>query len=57
MTAFLRKSKALILDLMKFMPDVHVTEEEDFVVWGRQFVDVAVSRIELGVDLTDSNSV
>jgi hypothetical protein len=43
MTAFLRKSKASILDLMKSMPNVHVTEE-DFVMWGQQFVDVAVSR-------------
>jgi hypothetical protein len=32
MTAFLCKSKASILELMKSMPDVHVAEEEDFVV-------------------------
>jgi hypothetical protein len=44
MTAFLQKSKASILNLMKSMPDVHVAEEEDFVVWGQQFVDVTVSR-------------
>jgi hypothetical protein len=34
MTAFLCKSKASILNLMKSMPDAHVTKEEDFVVWG-----------------------
>jgi hypothetical protein len=45
MTAFLLKSKASILDLMKSMPDAHITEEEDFVMWGRQFVDVAISHI------------
>jgi hypothetical protein len=45
MTAFLRKSKASILDLMKSMPDVHIVEEEDFVAWGQQFIDVPVSRI------------
>jgi hypothetical protein len=44
MTAFLRKSKASILDFMKSMPDAHIAEEEDFVAWGRQFVDVAASR-------------
>jgi hypothetical protein len=45
MTAFLHKSKAAILDHMKSMPDAHVAEEEDFVMWGRQFIDVAISLI------------
>jgi hypothetical protein len=45
MTFFLRKSKATILDHMKLMPDAHITEEEDFVAWGQQFVDAMVSRI------------
>jgi hypothetical protein len=44
MTAFLRKSKASILELMKLIPDVHIAEEEDFVMWGRQFVNIAVSH-------------
>jgi hypothetical protein len=44
MTAFLRKSKAALLEHMKSMPDAHITEEEDFVVWGRQFIDIMVSR-------------
>jgi hypothetical protein len=44
MTAFLRKSKASILELMKTLPDAHITEEEDFVAWGRQFIDIAISR-------------
>jgi hypothetical protein len=48
MTSFLCKSKATILDLLKSMPDAHITEEEHFVVWGRQFVNAAVSQIEIG---------
>jgi hypothetical protein len=56
MTALLRKSKASILELMKMLPDAHIAKEEDFVAWGRQFIDIAVSRISLGgVDLTDAN--
>jgi hypothetical protein len=35
MTAFLHKSKATILDLMKSMPNAYIAEEEDFVAWGR----------------------
>jgi hypothetical protein len=31
MTAFLHKSKASILNLMKLLPDAHIAEEEDFV--------------------------
>jgi hypothetical protein len=34
MTAFLCKSKATILELMKSMPDAHIAAEEDFVAWG-----------------------
>jgi hypothetical protein len=34
MTSFLCKSKGAILDLLKSMPDAHIAEEEDFVVWG-----------------------
>jgi hypothetical protein len=42
MTAFLRKSKATILELMKTLPDAHIAAEEDFVVWGRKFIDIVV---------------
>jgi hypothetical protein len=56
MTAFLHKSKAMLLELMKTMPDAHIAEEEDFVVWGRQFIDIAVSRkLIRGVDATDTD--
>jgi hypothetical protein len=50
MTAFLRKSKASLLDLMKSMPDpdAHIMEEEDFIAWGCKFVNIAVSRKQLG---------
>jgi hypothetical protein len=48
MTAFLRKSKAAILELMKTLPDVHIVEEEDFVAWGHKFVEIVVSRKQLG---------
>jgi hypothetical protein len=33
MTAYLHKTKATLLDLMKTLPDAHITEEEDFVAW------------------------
>jgi hypothetical protein len=56
MTAFLRKSKALILDLMKSMPNAHIAEEEDFVVWHRQFINVSISHTYLGgLDVTDTD--
>jgi hypothetical protein len=45
MTAFIRKSKAALLDHMKMLPDAHIAEEADFVAWGRQFVDVVVSHV------------
>jgi hypothetical protein len=48
MTAFLRKSKALILKHMKTLPDAHITEEEDFIAWGRKFIDIVVSHKQLG---------
>jgi hypothetical protein len=57
MTAFLCKSKASILELMKSMLDAHIAEEEDFVAWGRQFINVTVSHIQIGgVDKADPNS-
>jgi hypothetical protein len=31
MTTFLQKSKVLILNLMKLMPDAHIAKEEDFI--------------------------
>jgi hypothetical protein len=43
MTAFLRKSKVALLEHMKTMPDAPVADDEDYTVWGRQFVDIAVS--------------
>jgi hypothetical protein len=45
MSAHLLKTKAALLDMMKTLPDVHIAEEADFVAWGRQFVDVAVSHV------------
>jgi hypothetical protein len=54
MTSLLHKSKATILDLLKLMPNAHIAKEEDFVVWGQQFVDTAVSHIKMGgVDTAD----
>jgi hypothetical protein len=55
MTAFIHKSKVVLLEHMKSLPDAHIAEEEDFVAWGRQFVDIVVSRKELGgVDATNT---
>jgi hypothetical protein len=55
-TAFLCKSKAALLEHMKSMPDAHVAKEEDFAIWGRQFVDIVVShKLIGGVDVTDAD--
>jgi hypothetical protein len=45
MTAQLLKTKTTLLNLMKSLPEAHITEEADFVVWGRRFVDAAVSHV------------
>jgi hypothetical protein len=45
MSAFIRKAKAALLDHMKTLPDVHIAAEVDFVAWGRQFVNAAVSHV------------
>jgi hypothetical protein len=45
MTAHLRKSKTVLLDHMKTLPDAHIATEEDFVTWGQQFVNAVVSHI------------
>jgi hypothetical protein len=34
-----------LLDVMKTLPDAHIAAEVDFVAWGRQFVDVAISHV------------
>jgi hypothetical protein len=58
MTAFLCKSKAMLLQLMKMLPNAHIAEEEDFVAWGRQFVDIAVSHQLLeGGDIIDADFI
>jgi hypothetical protein len=48
MTAFFHKSKASILEHMKTLPNAHIVEEEDFIAWGCKFVDIVVSRKQLG---------
>jgi hypothetical protein len=45
MSAHLLKTKAALLDLVKSLPEAHIAEESDFIAWGRQFVDVAVSQV------------
>jgi hypothetical protein len=45
MSAHLLKTKTTLLDLMKMLPDAHIAAEVDFVAWGQQFVDVAVSHV------------
>jgi hypothetical protein len=44
MTAFIRKCKVALLDHMKAIPDAPVADDEDYVVWGKRFVEIAVSR-------------
>jgi hypothetical protein len=48
MTAFLRKSKAAILEHMKTLPEAHIAEEEDFIAWGQKFVEIVVSCKQSG---------
>jgi hypothetical protein len=56
MTSFLHKSKATILNLLKSLPAMHITEEKDFEVWGCQFVDTVVRQVHIGgVDMADQN--
>jgi hypothetical protein len=45
MTAHLLKTKMTLLDMMKTLPDAHIATEVDFVAWGQQFMDVAVSHV------------
>jgi hypothetical protein len=45
MSAHLLKTKVALLDMMKTLPDAHIAAEVDFVAWGRQFVDLAVSHV------------
>jgi hypothetical protein len=33
---------------MKMLPDVHIAEEEDFIAWGRKFIEIVVSHKQLG---------
>jgi hypothetical protein len=48
MTAFIRKSKVVLLEHMKSIPDAPAAEDEDYIVWGKRFVEIAVSRKLLG---------
>jgi hypothetical protein len=43
MTAFLCKSKVALLEHMKTIPDAPAADNKDYVVWGQQFIDIAVS--------------
>jgi hypothetical protein len=44
MTAFICKAKAALLDHMKAIPDAPGADDEDYIVWGKQFVEITVSR-------------
>jgi hypothetical protein len=44
MTAFIHKSKVVLLDHMKAIPDVPNADDEDYVVWGKRFVEIAISH-------------
>jgi hypothetical protein len=48
MTAYIRKSKAALLEHMKLIPDVSAANNEDYAVWGKRFVDIAVSHKLIG---------
>jgi hypothetical protein len=44
MTAFIRKSKVVLLEHIKAIPDAPDADDEDHVIWGKRFVEIAVSR-------------
>jgi hypothetical protein len=44
MSAFIHRYKVALLEHMKSIPDAPGTNDEDYVVWGKQFVEIAVSR-------------
>jgi hypothetical protein len=35
MTAFIRKSKVVLLEHMKSIPDTPAADNEDYIVWGK----------------------
>jgi hypothetical protein len=44
MTAFIRKSKVVLLEHMKSIPDAPAADNKDYIVWGCRFIEIAVSR-------------
>jgi hypothetical protein len=44
MTAYIRKSKVVLLEHMKSIPDALDANDEDYIVWGKRFVKIAVSH-------------
>jgi hypothetical protein len=44
MTAYIRKSKVVLLEHMKSIPDAPAADDEDYIVWGHRFIEIAVSR-------------
>jgi hypothetical protein len=45
MTAHLLKTKTVLLNHMKTLPDVHIVAREDFITWGQQFINTTVSHV------------
>jgi hypothetical protein len=44
MTVFLCKYKVVLLEHMKAIPDAPSADNEDYAIWCRQFIDIAVSQ-------------
>jgi hypothetical protein len=44
MTASLRKCKVALLDNMKAIPDAPAADNEDYIIWGKRFVEIVVSH-------------
>jgi hypothetical protein len=44
MSAFIRKSKVALLEHMKSIPDVPATNDKDYIVWGKRFIEITVSH-------------
>jgi hypothetical protein len=48
MTAFLHKSKVVLLEHMKSIPDAPAADNEGYVILGHRFIDITVSRKLIG---------
>jgi hypothetical protein len=44
MTTFICKSKVVLLEHMKAIPDAPAADNKDYIVWGKRFIEIVVSH-------------